>query len=233
MPRPFLIPPLYGLLLGGLLLAAPLTRAEAGDDCAAQFPAAEDRWGIPKGLLAAIAQVESRGWPWTIDAAGESRSFASRAEAEAAAAAYRAQGLRNIDLGCMQISMLHHPDAFASLSQAFDPAANVDYAARFLTGLKRLAGSWEAAVGRYHSATPALGGPYLQRVLAAWHGGAWTAVAMPRPLSGFTVETRFGVHVWRPVTHPPETDGQAEQPPAPRYLIIVKQKRPHPPQQAR
>ena len=42
---------------------------------------------------------------------------------------YRAQGARSIDVGCMQVNLLHHADAFASLEQAFDPVANARYAA--------------------------------------------------------------------------------------------------------
>ena len=151
------MPRLLLILLCLLLLAAPPLQAQDAEACNAAFPAAESRWQIPKGLLSAIAQVESNRWPWIIDTAGTSHSFASKAEAEAAVASLTAQGLRNVDVGCMQISLLHHPDAFSSLSQAFDPATNIDYAARFLAGLHRLSGSWEAAIARYHSSTPGLG----------------------------------------------------------------------------
>jgi|GEM_PF-3094272 len=196
-----------------LLLASSAQAGDGGDSCTAQFPAAESRWAIPAGLLSAIAQVESNRWPWTIDAAGQSHSFPSRIEAELAAQTLRAQGLRNIDLGCMQISMLHHPDAFSSLSQAFDPAANVEYAARFLAGLHRLSGSWEAAVSRYHSATPALGEPYLRRVMAIWRGGGSPLIGAIQ--GSFSVETSFGVRVWRPTSHPTSPGG---------HLIIINQR---------
>lgn len=205
MPR-FLFP-----LLCLLLLAAPSVQAQDAEACNAAFPAAESRWQIPKGLLSAIAQVESNRWPWIIDAAGTAHSFASKAEAEAAVASLTAQGLRNVDVGCMQISLLHHPDAFASLSQAFDPASNIDYAARFLAGLHRLSGSWDAAIARYHSATPALGEAYRHRVLAAWHGET-LAASNER---GFTVENSFGLRIWRPRTNRPTPTG---------HLIIINSK---------
>ena len=63
---------------------------------------------------------------------------------------------------------MHHPDAFASLDQAFDPAANAAYAARFLRQLYGQAGAWPKAVAAYHSATPALAVPYAQKVMAVW-----------------------------------------------------------------
>jgi len=205
------MPRLLLILLCLLLLASPPLRAQDAEACNAAFPAAESRWQIPKGLLSAIAQVESNRWPWIIDTAGTAHSFASKAEAEAAVASLTAQGLRNVDVGCMQISLLHHPDAFASLSQAFDPAANIDYAARFLAGLHRLSGSWEAAIARYHSATPGLGEAYRRRVLAAWHGDALAASEE----NGFTVENRFGLHIWRP---------RSAQPDPARHLIIINSK---------
>ena len=51
-------------------------------------------------------------------------------------------GVNNIDVGCFQINLQHHPSAFTDLNQAFDPTANAQYAARFLTGLRSRLGSW-------------------------------------------------------------------------------------------
>jgi hypothetical protein len=64
-----------------------------------------------------------------------------------------------------------HPDAFDSIESAFDPVQNANYAAKFLAELKMGAGSWETAVGNYHSMTPAFGQPYAQMVFSRWHGG--------------------------------------------------------------
>jgi soluble lytic murein transglycosylase-like protein len=63
------------------------------------------------------------------------------------------QGVRSIDIGCMQVNLLHHPQAFASLEAGFDPATNVAYAVRFLR-LPRAYRDWNQAVAMYHSATP-------------------------------------------------------------------------------
>ena len=51
---------------------------------------------------------------------------------------------------------MHHPQAFASLEQGFEPAANADYAARFLKQLREGpgGGDWMKAAGFYHSQTP-------------------------------------------------------------------------------
>ncbi len=72
----------------------------------------------------------------------------------------------------MQINLKHHPDAFASLEDAFDPATNVAYGADFLKALHDQANGWLAAARRYHSATPEKGQAYGELVLANWNGAA-------------------------------------------------------------
>ncbi|MGE0224505.1 MAG: lytic transglycosylase domain-containing protein [Acetobacteraceae bacterium] len=145
--------------------------------CRPAIEAAERRHGIPSRLLAAIGRVESgrtdangevSPWPWAVNAEGEGFWFNSKAEAVAAVNAMRARGVRSIDVGCMQVNLMHHPDAFASLEQAFDPATNADYAARFLGRLFGQTGTWPKAAAWYHSATPELGDAYSRRVMAAW-----------------------------------------------------------------
>ena len=74
---------------------------------------------------------------------------------------------------------MYHPNAFALLDQAFDPVANANYAARFLTELYGQTHSWNQATARYHSATPELGADYQRKVAAALPVGpgrpGWTA----------------------------------------------------------
>jgi hypothetical protein len=68
----------------------------------------------------------------------------------------------------MQVNLLYHPTAFASLEEAFDPWHNARYAARFLTALRGADSTWLPAIAAYHSMTPALGTEYRKRVLAVW-----------------------------------------------------------------
>lgn len=181
-------PPRHPLLrlLPLLLLAAappPLPYPLPGDpgaQCRAAIATAERNFAIPAGLMAAIGVVESgrRGpdghidpWPWSIDAEGSGQTFATRAQAVAAVQALQARGVRSIDVGCMQVNLLHHPDAFPTLDDAFDPAANAAYAARFLRTLHAQAGTWPDAAALYHSATPALAEDYRRKVMAAWPAG--------------------------------------------------------------
>lgn len=146
--------------------------------CRPAIEMAERRHGIPSRLLHAIGRVESgradaatgqvNPWPWTANAEGQGFYFNTKAEAVAAITGMRAKGTRSIDIGCMQVNLHHHPDAFAGLEQAFDPMANADYAARFLRKLFDQTGSWQKAAAWYHSATPELGEAYQKRVMTAW-----------------------------------------------------------------
>jgi hypothetical protein len=155
--------------------------AAAGFACASHFPSAEHSEGIPSGLLASIAMVESGVSPWAINAEGQGHVFATKAEAIAEVRRLQASGVRSIDVGCMQINLKYHPAAFTSLEEAFDPAHNVAYAARFLHNLQETSDSWDDAVGRYHSGDQALGGEYRQKVMAAWTGGPLPALGPRRP----------------------------------------------------
>ncbi len=139
---------------------------------------AERGHGVPPQLLAAIGRVESGrrdpgtgvwgAWPWTINAEGQGAFFDTKAEAVQAVQALQARGVRSIDVGCMQVNLMHHPEAFSTLDLAFEPAVNADYAARFLITLHEQTGDWTKATADYHSANPDEGGPYAAKVISVW-----------------------------------------------------------------
>lgn len=134
--------------------------------------------GIPQRLLAAIAKVESGrplpgtkakvAWPWTINAEGKGQFFPTKEAAIKEVRRLQAKGVKSIDVGCMQVNLNYHGEAFNNLEEAFDPRANVEYAAQFLKDLKDAHTSWNKAVAHYHSATPEFHNPYRQRVYNAW-----------------------------------------------------------------
>ena len=145
--------------------------------CRQAIAAAERAHHIPTHLLSAIARVESgrrdqasgtfNPWPWTINMDGQGSFYNNKAQAVAAAVSMRPHVSRSIDVGCMQISLTNHPDAFSSMDQAFDPASNAEYGARFLVQLFEKTNSWPRAVEMYHSATPEIGQEYGRLVYAA------------------------------------------------------------------
>ena len=73
-------------------------------------------------------------------------------------------GVRSVDVGCMQINLRWHPDAFATIEDGFDPQKNVDYAARLLVSRYRTMGSWIMGAGAYHSFTPDTRDKYIKHL---------------------------------------------------------------------
>lgn len=150
--------------------------------CARAIHFQERKNAIPEGLLKAMSFVESgrwytpsgsdRGeilaWPWTVTTGGKGHYFPSRAKAVRFVKSLQAGGVKNIDVGCMQINLKYHPDAFASIERAFDPNANAKYAANFLRERFATSKSWLQAAGDYHSTTPALNKKYQQKVIKLW-----------------------------------------------------------------
>ena len=221
-----------------LLVALPLGPAQAnapGLACQAAIAVAEREHGIPDGLLQSIGLVESGQrsaetgtrlpWPWAVNAAGEGQLAPDRAAAIALVARAQGRGLRSVDVGCLQINLLHHPQAFASLEEAFDPLANARYGGGFLLALRNRLGSWPAAVAQYHSAEPLRGAEYQARVMAQWPGAA--ALPQPAPrLAAVPVRADSHAPLWSPAglavaVYRPSTAtvGYSPVPPARRALI--------------
>ena len=177
--------------------AGPRAHHDGGDDpwtlCARHAAEIEIREDLPPHLLSAISKVESgrwvasrkavSAWPWTVTSGGKGRFYATRDEALDAVRALRASGRRNIDVGCMQVNLLHHPNAFEDMRAALDPARNVAYAADLLQRLEREARSWPKAIAYYHSRTPSLNGPYRRKVFRFWHEEWRSANMMDQPVA--------------------------------------------------
>lgn len=186
---------------GGVLLAlacallpgvgVALTGSDPAALCEAAALGAAARHDVPVPVLLAVAHVETgragpdgrvRPWPWAVNTGGQGHWPQTRAAALGLARAAHARGQDSFDLGCFQINHRWHGARFASLDAMLDPQQNADYAARLLVRLRARHGTWRAAVGAYHSATPALAARYLERfdrALAAQ--GAVKAETSPAP----------------------------------------------------
>ncbi len=148
---------------------------------------------LPVNLLSAIGRVESgrfdprdsnvKAWPWSINAEGRGYTFNTKSEAIAAVIALQARNVMSVDVGCMQVNLMHHPTAFGSLEEAFDPAVNVRYAAKFLGQLYAESGDWNTAAAHYHSRTPDLALAYQRKVLAQLPGAARVQAVSAEQLS--------------------------------------------------
>ncbi len=146
--------------------------------CAQATAATEVDQSLPTLILGAIflaetgrwdaARKASYAWPWTVTSGDDARCLATKAEVIAVVEDMQTQGVTNIDVGCMQINLGYHPDAFTSLDQAFDPMANAAYAGTFLRQLQDTHRSWSRTIATYHSSTRKFGLPYLKRVQHLW-----------------------------------------------------------------
>jgi hypothetical protein len=178
-----------------LLATLPLAPASATDEAAAclgLIKSAEKSQAIPQGLLKAIGFTESGRvtadgqrvpWPWTVNAEGQGYYFETKKDAIAFVQNLQARGVSVIDVGCMQVNLYYHPQAFASLDSAFDPATNVAYAAKFLNKLKAETDDWGIATQYYHSRNPSLGQAYAGRVTLNGSGKLISNIGPVKPLS--------------------------------------------------
>ncbi|MEQ8395153.1 murein transglycosylase [Thalassobaculum sp.] len=164
----------------GAALADSSPTPEAHTLCIEATRSAERRHHLAPHLLGAISLAEtgrwsrdhkaSFAWPWTVMAEGRGRYLPSKAAAVAEVRRLQARGVKNIDVGCMQVNLFYHADAFDDLASAFDPETNADYAAAFLRDLKEEVGTWKDAVAYYHSRDDKRGDYYQGKVYDLWYG---------------------------------------------------------------
>ncbi len=140
--------------LGAPPVAAPAS-APAGHGCEAQVAAAAKRYEIPLAVFYAVGLLETGGrnglQPYSMNIEGRAATNATLADALATFEAAHRRGATLIDIGCMQVNYRWHGRNFASVTEMFDPAHNVDYAARFLRELKTREKTWTLAVARYNA----------------------------------------------------------------------------------
>ena len=140
-----------------------------GTLCSIAVDKAGVEYGVGSDLLQTIAVVESGrfdklhkqfvSWPWTVNANGKGYYYSTKEEAVAAVKHFQRQGITSIDVGCMQINLKYHGDAFASVEDALNPENNVRYSARFLRKLYNRNGyDWN------HSGNPQQGEIYSKRL---------------------------------------------------------------------
>ena len=167
------------VMLAVLPLAAP-AQGSVRTVCGTHATIHEQANRIPPGLVMAVALAESgrwlpedqetKPWPWTVTSGKDSFYLPSKDAAIAKVRELKASGRSNIDVGCMQINLHYHPDAFASLEDAFDPNTNVAYGTKFLKELRMRTRSWGKATAFYHSQDRARGNAYRTKVYRFWRG---------------------------------------------------------------
>ena len=171
-----------GVFISGTIYANEDTKALSANErisdsslCLAAAKEASADYGVSFDLLQTVAAVESGvwnefhnayvAWPWTVNAKGRGYYFKTKEEAVAAAKKFIASGVKSIDVGCMQINMKFHGEAFSSIEEAMDPVNNVRYSAKFLRKLySRNGNDWKQAAKSYHSGNSTEGALYAGRL---------------------------------------------------------------------
>lgn len=149
--------------------ATPLKAVKAtAEVCREHIAKEEESKGIDPGLLEAIAQIESKLAPYTVNASGYGHSFKTVDAAVQFIEGKQKQGCRNISVGPMQLHLPSHRHHFKSIKEMIEPQKNISYAAKLLAKFKRQTGSMEKAVKMYHTGTPHAGEAYKNRVFGAW-----------------------------------------------------------------
>ncbi|MEF9676515.1 transglycosylase SLT domain-containing protein [Pectobacterium aroidearum] len=146
------------------------------------YQLAAQRAGIPSVVLYAVALQESGvyqrerivPWPWSLNVAGQSRRYASQAQACAGVhQALQDVPPTRIDVGLGQINLGWQKHRYRQPCELLDPYNNLAIAAQILKEQHTPGEDWLLAIGRYHR--PAGGAPaaryrrsvsqHLQRVL--------------------------------------------------------------------
>jgi hypothetical protein len=139
----------------GLAVLAPQS-ALAKNDCVAHAAEAERELGIPAGILASIAMVESGGDgtpnPYIMNVNGRALVAKSAGDVARRLVDKKGRVASSAYVGCMQISLRAHRAQFGSVSEIADPRENVRYAGRLLLRLHGEEGNWRSAIARYNGA---------------------------------------------------------------------------------
>lgn len=145
----------YSLLLASLLPTQAL--ASEGDAWARGARHA----GVPVLVLHGIAMTESgkpwsdgvrRPWPWTLNSVKGPMFFATKDEAARVLESIIAEGIRNVDIGLMQVNWGYHHATVSSPAELLEPATNIRVASQILReAMTRTQGDVGKAVGAYHA----------------------------------------------------------------------------------
>jgi len=134
--------------------------------------------GIRENLLSGIAIVETGRydpshvlkvypWPWSVTSVKGDFFFDTKDEAVAYVRKLQNSGITSVDVGCMQVNLKIHGSNFASLEDAFEPAHNVAYAAKYVKQLYRVHKDWNKAGVAYHSTNKEKAEKYSVKLYAA------------------------------------------------------------------
>jgi len=150
----------------GVLCGLAALAAAAQEVPPPAYQLAARRAGVPSTVLYAVALQESGAhlngrlipWPWSLNVAGATKRYSTRAEAcTGLHQALRQVPSIRIDAGLGQINLGYQRHRYRQPCDLLDPYANLAIAAEILREQHTPGEDWLVAVGRYHR--PAGGAP--------------------------------------------------------------------------
>lgn len=150
----------------GLLCGLATLAAAAQEVPPPAYQLAAQRAGVPSTVLYAVALQESGArlngrlipWPWSLNVAGVSKRYNTRAEAcTGLHQALRQVPATRIDAGLGQINLGYQRHRYRQPCDLLDPYVNLAIAAEILREQHTPGEDWLVAIGRYHR--PAGGAP--------------------------------------------------------------------------
>ena len=144
------------MVLGWMAIIAPAGAQEVPPPA---YQIAAHRAGIPSTVLYAVALQESGlqrdgrlvPWPWTLNVAGVSRRFSSRAKAcTGLQKALREAPPTRVDAGLGQVNLGYQKHRYPQPCDLLDPYRNLAIAAEILREQHTDGEDWLLAIGRYH-----------------------------------------------------------------------------------
>lgn len=153
-------------LVAALVMVMAHGLAQAQDIPPPAYQLAAQQAGVPPAVLYAVALQESGiqrngrivPWPWSLNVAGKSHRYATRAHACAGIQrALREVLPTRIDVGLGQVNLGYHTHRYDQPCDLLDPYDNLRIAAAILKEQHTAGEDWLLAVGRYHR--PAGGAP--------------------------------------------------------------------------
>lgn len=129
--------------------------ASTSNVCERELARASAVYNIPLPVLYAVGLQESgingHLQQYMLNVAGKDYLATSLPDAMRAFNEARAQGIKLIDIGCLQVNYYYHGKKFRSVEQMFNPRLNVDVAAQELRDWRKSQGNWTMAVARYNA----------------------------------------------------------------------------------
>ena len=162
------------MIIMQVLLSLPLLTSNAHaatkDNLLKIIALTEQEYNIPKGLLLAVAKTESNLELYVLNIDGRSIIPANKANALKAIHKALDEGITNIDIGPSQINYRWHKHNFSSVEEMLSPEANIKYAGKLLSRLRKTHGNWHKAIRHYHSSKPKYHRQYSRKVVLCWLG---------------------------------------------------------------